>query len=143
MLKLLLVLCFLVALSGQAVASDSNQQMYTKEDLKTWDRDKVAGGEGTLHGKFAFTRNDALKDWAIKEIGWMTLEPGSSIGMHKHEVNEDAYIIISGEGVFIGTDGKEVKTKAGDVTIARKGHTHALKNTGTVPLIFLDIIGQQ
>lgn len=130
-----------VALMGGAAMAA--EQLYKKEDLKTWDREKVAGGEGTLYGKFSHTRNDAPKDWAIKEIGWMTLKPGASIGMHKHEVNEDTYIIVSGEGVFTDSEGKETPVKAGDITIARKGDQHALKNTGKEDLVFLDIIGQQ
>ena len=119
------------------------EQLFTKDSLKTWDREKVAGGEGTLYGKFSFTRNEAKKDEAIKEIGWMTLQPGASIGLHKHEANEDAYIIVSGEGTFIGSDGKESVVRAGDITIARKGESHALKNTGTEPLVFLDVVAQQ
>jgi len=119
------------------------EQLFTKDSLKTWDREKLAGGEGTLYGKFSFTRNDAKKDEAIKEIGWMTLLPGASVGPHRHEVNEDAYVIISGEGVFTDSDGKESVVRAGDITIARKGQSHALKNTGTEPLIFLDVVAQQ
>ena len=79
----------------------------------------------------------------IKEIGWMTLQPGASIGMHKHENNEDAYIIVSGEGVFTDSAGKETPVKGGDITIARPGDTHALKCSGNVPLVFLDVIGQR
>lgn len=119
------------------------EQLFPKDSLKTWDREKVAGGEGTLYGKFSFTRNDAKKDEAIKEIGWMTLQPGASIGLHKHELNEDAYIIVSGEGTFTDTNGKESPVKSGDITIARKGESHALKNTGKEPLIFLDVVAQQ
>lgn len=119
------------------------EQLFPKESLKTWDREKVGNGEGTLAGKFSFTRNDAKKEEAIKEIGWMTLLPGASIGMHKHEANEDAYIIVSGVGAFVDTQGKETPVKAGDITIARKGESHALKNTGTEPLVFLDVIAQQ
>ncbi len=119
------------------------EQLFTKDSLKTWDRDKVGGGEGTLFGKFSFTRNDTKKDDAIKEIGWMTLQPGASIGLHKHEVNEDAYIIVSGEGSFTDSVGKESPVKAGDITIARKGEAHALKNTGKEPLVFLDVVAQQ
>lgn len=141
MFKFALFVPICVALLGSsAMAAD---QLYKNENLKTWDREKVAGGEGTLYGKFSHTRNDAPKDWAIKEIGWMTLKPGASIGMHKHEVNEDTYIIVSGEGVFTDTAGKETPVKAGDITIARKGDQHALKNTGKEDLVFLDIIGQQ
>ena len=119
------------------------QQLFTKDDLKTWDREKVGGGKGTLFGKFSFTRNEAAPDHAIKEIGWMTLQPGDSIGMHKHENNEDAYIIVSGEGTFTDSDGKKTVVKAGDITLARKGQSHALENTGKEPLVFLDVIAQQ
>lgn len=118
-------------------------EYYPNEQLITFDRQEVAGGQGTLYGKFAFKRDAALKDQAIKEIGWMTLQPGDSIGMHKHETNEDAYIIVSGEGTFKDSDGKEYSVKAGDVTIARKGESHALTNTGKEPLVFLDVIAEQ
>ena len=133
-------LAFTLLLGGAAFAAE---QLYPKDKLKTWNRDKVAGGVGTLFGQFSFTRNDSPKDHAIKEIGWMTLQPGDTIGMHKHEVNEDAYIIVSGEGAFVDTAGKETPVKGGDITIARKGDSHALKNTGKVPLIFLDVVAQQ
>lgn len=140
MATFLLIPAFLAFLAAPAMAAE---QLYKKEDLKTWDRENVAGGKGVLAGKFSHTRNDAPEDWAIKEIGWMTLEPGSSIGMHKHEKNEDTYIIVSGEGEFTDTAGNVTPVKAGDITIARKGDSHALKNTGNTPLVFLDIIGQQ
>lgn len=137
---LLLVACLTLLACGTAMAEE---QLYPQASLKTWDRDKVAGGVGTLYGKFGFTRNDAAPHMVIREIGWMTLEPGASIGMHKHESNEDAYIIVSGEGVFADTAGKETLVKAGDITIARAGDKHALKNTGTVPLVFLDVVAQR
>ncbi len=131
-------------LSALVAASTADaQQLFPKDKLVTWDRDGAGGGKGTLAGKFSFTRREATKDQAIKEIGWMTLKPGDSVGLHKHETNEDAYVIISGEGVFTDTTGKETKVGPGDITIARKGEAHALKNTGTTPLVFLDVIAEQ
>lgn len=118
-------------------------EYYPEERLIKFDRQEVASGKGTLYGKFAFKRDMAAKDQAIKEIGWMTLQPGDSIGWHKHETNEDSYIIVSGEGLFKDNDGKEYSVKAGDVTIARKGESHALTNTGSEPLVFLDVIAEQ
>ena len=135
-----LVLVLILSITGTALAAE---QVFTKDALKSWDRDGVAGGKGTLYGNFSFTRNDTGKNDAIKEIGWMTLQPGDSIGMHKHENNEDSYIIISGEGTFIDSEGKEYAVRAGDITIARKGQSHALINTGKEPLIFLDVIAEQ
>ncbi len=144
---LVLSLVFVVASVASAFAVEAGAivepQVVAKANLKTWDRENVAGGKGTLFGKYSLTRHDAPEGYAIKEIGWMTLQPGASIGMHKHENNEDAYIIISGEGMFSDSEGKETKVKAGDITIARKGQSHALANIGNEPLIFLDIIGQK
>lgn len=121
----------------------SAEQVFTKSALKTWDRDKLAGGAGTVFGKFAFTRNDAKQGEAIKEVGFITLQAGTSIGLHKHDANEDVYVIVSGKGVFTDSAGKETPVEGGDITIARKGESHALKNTGTDPLVVLDVIGQQ
>ncbi|MDR3244157.1 MAG: cupin domain-containing protein [Elusimicrobiota bacterium] len=123
-------------------AAVKEQQVFKKAQNKTWDRQDVAGGKGTLAGKFAYTRNDAKPEYVIKEIGWMSLKPGESIGMHQHTNNEDSYIILSGTGEFTDSDGTVVVVNEGDVTIARAGQSHALKNIGKVPLLFLDIIGQ-
>ena len=103
----------------------------------------AGGGKGTLMGEYAFTRDMPKKDEAIKEISWLTLKPGDSIGYHKHINNEDTYIIISGTGIFKDKDGKEVPVKAGDVTIVRKGESHGLTATGTEPLVFVDVIAEQ
>ncbi|TBW38236.1 cupin domain-containing protein [Siculibacillus lacustris] len=138
----LLIFALVAGTLGWAGAVQA-EQLFLKDTLKTWDREKAGGGEGTLAGKFSFTRNDTKKEEAIKEIGWMTLKPGASVGLHKHDANEDAYIIISGEGIFTDTAGKESPVKAGDITIARKGESHALKNAGSEPLVFLDVIAAQ
>jgi mannose-6-phosphate isomerase-like protein (cupin superfamily) len=136
----LAVLC-LLAFAVSALAGEP--QMYAKEQSITWNRENVGqGGVGTLAGQYPFNRNTAPKEYVIKEIGWMTLQPGSIVGMHKHETNEDAYIVISGTGTFVDNEGKEYPIKAGDTTMARKGQAHAIKNTGKEPLVFLDVIAE-
>jgi mannose-6-phosphate isomerase-like protein (cupin superfamily) len=126
-----------------ASAQAREPQVYPKSELKTWDREKVAGGQGLLAGEFSFTRDEAKDSHVIKEIGWMTLQPGASIGLHSHADNEDAYIIISGEGTFTDSEGHKIKVTGGDITIARSGDSHALENTGQVPLVFLDVIAKR
>ena len=121
---------------------DRGIQLYRKEELATWNREKAAGGEGALLGQFAYTRKQTNEKDAFREIGWLTLPPGASIGLHKHDNNEDVYIIISGKGIFTDSSGKESEVKAGDITIARPGQSHALKNAGEEPLVFLDLIAQ-
>ena len=125
------------------LAASAHADVFTKEQLIHLNKDKPAGGHGVLVGEYAFTRDKATKDQAIKEISWLTLQPGDSIGYHKHTTNEDTYVIVSGTGTFKDKDGKDVPVKAGDVTIVRKGESHGLANTGSVPLVFIDVIAEQ
>ncbi len=120
----------------------ADEQVYPKKQLITLDKKDVAKGKGILYGKFSFTRDMATKEQAMKEIGFMTLKKGAAIGCHKHFFNEDAYIILSGEGIFTDGDGKETVVKAGDITIARPGQSHGLRNEKNKPLEFLDVIAQ-
>ena len=147
MKKLLFLTLFVgIFITGVASTKEKNpilmKQVFKKEELITLDKENVAGGKGTLKGKFAFTRDMATEDEAIKEIGWMTLNKGESVGVHSHKNNEDTYIIVSGEGVFTDSSGKETIVKAGDVTIARPNQSHGLRNEKDEPLVFLDIIAQ-
>jgi len=136
-----------LALLGLAVAAlltaPAHADVFAKENLIKLDKKEAAGGKGTLVGAYAFTRDKATKDQAIKEVSWLTLQPGDSIGYHLHTSNEDTYIIVSGQGSFKDKDGKEVPVKAGDVTIVRRGESHGLSNTGSVPLVFVDVIAEQ
>ena len=72
----------------------------------------------------------------------MTLYRGDSVGLHPHSINEDAYIIVSGEGIFTDGSGTDTVVRAGDITIARPGQKHGLRNEKAEPLVFLDIIAQ-
>lgn len=117
-------------------------QCYTSDELTTLDKHDVAGGKGTLYGEFAFVRDNARPEDAIKEIGFMTLKHGDFIGLHAHNDNEDAYLIISGAGVFFDGEGNAWVVEPGDMTIARPGQLHGLANLFGEDLVFLDIIAK-
>ncbi len=153
MKKVALTLAAAVLLAGSSAwARDINEpdktpvnrsvQVYKRADLQRWDRDQAAGGDGQLLGRYAYTRHQTNDQDAIREIGWMTLPPGASVGMHKHPNNEDVYLIVEGRGTFVDSNGKETPVAAGDITIARPGQSHALKNTSRRPLRFINFIGQ-
>ncbi len=124
-------------------AKTARADIYKKDALAAVDKNGVGGGNGILHGRYSFTRDQPPKDHAVKEIGWLTLQPGDSIGVHTHVANEDIYIIISGKGTFTDVDGKTHDALPGDITIARKGQSHGLANTGAEPLIFISVIAEQ
>ena len=131
------------ALSLSTLCTLARADVFPDESLQKIEKKEAGGGKGTLYGSYAFTRDKATKDQAIKEISRLTLQPGDSIGYHKHVTNEDTYIIVSGEGSFKDKDGKDYPVKAGDITIVRKGESHGIANTGKVPLIFIDVIAEQ
>lgn len=114
--------------------------VYSLEELAVTNRNQVAGGNGDLIVKYAFVRDNAPADFTTKEMGYMTLMPGDSVGLHKHEGNEDSYLIVSGVGTYTDEDGSQYEIKAGDMTICRSGHSHALSNSGQSPLIFFAVL---
>ena len=126
-----------------ASCAAARADVFPDETLLKIDKKEAGGGKGTLFGAYAFTRDKATKDQAIKEVSWLTLQPGDSIGYHLHVTNEDTYVIVSGHGVFKDKDGKDYPVKAGDVTIVRKGESHGIANTGKEPLVFVDVIAEQ
>lgn len=70
------------------------------------------------------------------------LDPGASIGYHKHEKNEEVSVIIAGAGIYT-EEGEDLLVSSGDVLLCRKGNAHGLKNCGETPLIIGAAIAQR
>ncbi|MDR1904347.1 MAG: cupin domain-containing protein [Treponema sp.] len=108
--------------------------LYHRSELKTEEREKPRGGNGTasfLHlveGKGAVQRNTRL----FAEI---TLPPGASIGTHDHTEDTEFYVILEGMGV-VNDNGTEKPVTRGDVMITGNGEFHSIANTGSSPLVF-------
>ena len=64
------------------------------------------------------------------------IPPGTSIGVHTHENNEEVYFIIKGRGLMT-LNGEEVEVSAGDLILNKCYGTHALKNCGDDPIEIL------
>ena len=71
-----------------------------------------------------------------------TLQPGASIGEHKHEGNCEMIFIIKGCGTIID-DGVATPIAAGQCTYCPNGHSHSLINTGTEVLEFYAAVPKQ
>lgn len=56
------------------------------------------------------------------------LVPGASIGLHKHETNDEVLFVLSGHGTIL-EDGKATPLLHGQCTYCPKGHEHSLINT--------------
>ena len=124
-------------------ALPASAEIYPAKDAIKIDREKMAGGVGTVSCLYAFTRDKALAEHATKEMGVLTIPPGASIGYHKHDVNEDSYTVVSGTGIFKDSDGKEYEVGPGDMSVIRPGQSHGIINNGNVPLVLISVIAAQ
>jgi quercetin dioxygenase-like cupin family protein len=66
-----------------------------------------------------------------------TLMPGAAIGAHRH-VDDEIYYVVRGAGTYT-LDGVEHPVRAGHALLVRKDSTHALAQSGDVPLVIVVI----
>ena len=65
--------------------------------------------------------------------------PGRTVSLHVHTGKTEYWFIIAGEGrVRIGDEHLDVRE--GDVVVTPPTIPHGLTNTGTTPLVFLNIV---
>lgn len=105
--------------------------------------ENVNGGEG------AMIRDRLLTEEKIKEVGGVctylsqiTVEPGSSLGIHKHEGECELYFVTSGKAIYTENDA-EYEVVPGDAMLCESGSTHGIKNASDTELLtFVAVIMQ-
>ena len=99
--------------------------------------DKARGGVGVTIFDHILEKTELRTN--CRMFTKITLEPGASIGLHKHEQEEDIYYILSGIATVI--DNGETRTVyPGEVVLASSGDSHAIGNDGQVPLELVSVI---
>ena len=89
-------------------------------------------GEGYLN--FARLATGKTLSGACNFIDFTCLPPGSSIGLHTHNMDEEEfYLILEGAGTM-HRDGVTFLVRRGDLVRNRPGGTHSLANTGSTDL---------
>jgi len=90
------------------------------------------GGVGAILFRRLFDSGDW--DGPTDFVDYTVVPPGSSVGIHGHDGNDEIYLIVSGEGTAT-LDGERYAVGAGDVLVTPSGHSHGLENDGTAPLV--------
>ncbi|HHY28849.1 MAG TPA: cupin domain-containing protein [Desulfitobacterium dehalogenans] len=67
----------------------------------------------------------------------INLQPGDSVPAHQHPNTDDIWVVIQGEGEFLGGKGVSLPMKAGTIIPNLKGEAHGIKNTGDEPLVVI------
>ena len=100
-------------------------------------RAEMRGGKGSVTIRHFFKKEEIKAKCRL--CSRLTLPPGASIGMHKHETEDELFIIESGKGI-IDTGREKIKVDAGDAVLTGNGEEHALINNGSEPLEVTAII---
>ncbi|MDR1488108.1 MAG: cupin domain-containing protein [Deltaproteobacteria bacterium] len=102
--------------------------------------ERPKGGDGQILGLSFVNDSNRPANTRTAMIATNTLPVGSTIGFHVHDADEEAYLILEGQGRYTDADKLDYEVSAGDWTLTREGEGHALANTGDVPLVFAAII---
>ena len=70
------------------------------------------------------------------------LEPGCSIGLHRHETSAEILFVIAGHGI-VTLEGVEEPLGPGQCHYCKKGCAHTLRCEGEEPLCFYAVVPQQ
>lgn len=95
-------------------------------------------------GKGSVKIYDVLDKEALGSVGRMyakvILDPGCSVGWHKHTGETEPYYILKGEGTFIDNDGSRTLVHEGDVCTIEDGQFHSMENNSDEPLEIMALI---
>jgi mannose-6-phosphate isomerase-like protein (cupin superfamily) len=103
-----------------------------RAQMKRGPLDRCHGGEGALDFTVVLGGDDT-KGRRLRFVHDDILKPGVSIGVHKHEHDEEYYLVLAGRGVMT-LDGVAHEVGPGDITGVYPGGTHGLLNTGAEDL---------
>lgn len=106
------------------------------EEMKVQIRSNLRGGNGDISSRNIFEPEELTK---TRLFTVMTLQPGDSIGVHPHDSEGEAYLVLEGQPT-VTEDGVEYLLNAGDAEYCTGGHTHAIANHSDKPVVFLAIV---
>ena len=97
----------------------------------------LRGGDGDI-ALFSFLTEQEAKG-AGRLFAKVVIEPGNSIGFHKHEDDMEAYYMLKGKALAVDNE-TEVTLEAGDCLVCPDGDSHSIKNVGDEPVEFIAIV---
>lgn len=108
-----------------------------KSEMTTQMRENVRGGVGDLPFLHVFTPEDL--DGRATMFATITLQPGESIGEHSHDVNGEAYFVLTGSAT-VTDDGESRILNVGDAEFCANGHKHSIVNHTDKEMSILAVI---
>lgn len=100
-------------------------------------REHMRGGQGSV--EFTHVFSAAELEPRARLFARVRLAPGSSIGFHRHEGEEEIFYILSGRGL-VDDDGVKQEVGPGDAIRTGGGAGHAVEALGGQPLEMVAVI---
>ena len=108
-----------------------------KDEMKTEVRENMRGGPGKIAIRHMFGKEEIRARTRLCSI--LTLPPGAGIGLHRHDAEDELFVINRGTGMI--SDGREqTRVSEGDAVLTGGGESHALLNDGDGPLEITAVI---
>lgn len=109
------------------------------EQMLTEIRQNMRGGDGQVEITHLLSPGEYRGQARL--IARLTLGRGCSIGYHDHQLEEELFYCISGEGLLCESDGlPDQPLYPGDAAITLSGQGHVICNNRDEPLVLLAII---
>ena len=106
-------------------------------EYRQFKAERIHGGSGVTVIDHVMEKTELLANCSL--FAKVTLEPGCSVGYHRHDQEEEVYYILSGQGVV--NDGGDIRTLyPGDSVYTGNGGSHSIENQGNEPLEFLAVV---
>jgi mannose-6-phosphate isomerase-like protein (cupin superfamily) len=96
----------------------------------------VHGGAGTMAFTAVLNRGAVTPEFNFLHRG--EIPPGAGIGHHFHNTVEEMFMILDGEAQFT-IDGRTALVKGPAGVICRTGHAHAIYNSSTKPVQWVNL----
>ena len=96
----------------------------------------VHGGAGTMAFTALLNRGAVTPEFNFLHRG--EIPPGAGIGHHFHNTVEEMFLILDGEAQFT-IDGRTATVKGPAGVICRTGHSHAIYNSGSKPVQWMNL----
>lgn len=109
-----------------------------QEDFESRVLENMRGGEGSVRIEKIWNPETELKA-NNRLFAKLVLEPGSSIGFHKHEDEEEVFVVLRGVAEA-DDDGEIVMLNMGDSILTADGAGHSIKSVGDETLELLAVI---
>lgn len=79
-----------------------------------------------------------LDDEPGHKVKRITVTPGQRLSYQRHEHRSEHWFVVAGEGTVV-LDGVDEPVRPGDAVDLPAGTAHRMHNTGTEPLVFVEV----